>query len=250
MDSQYVDAQLVREHLEMLSRFGIGHTRVAELSGISVSTIRNYRWKPKAIRMVMRAIADQIFQIEPSVVNAAAHALVDATGARRRLQALVARGWTQRRLSELLGVSGPRICVLLRAERIQADTYREIARVFELYWDVAPPAATAHQRAAAEGARRLAARSGWVPPMAWDDIDTDPEIPAVGDEELVDEVAIELACSGERVKLSDHELTLALARLEREGRSASEIARLFGVAERTVVRWRARTAEAMQVAVA
>ncbi len=246
MDSRYVDAQPVREHLEMLSRYGIGHERVAELSGVSVHTIRNFRWT-RSSGLMMRAIAERILKVEPSIDNVAGHRHVDATGARRRLQALTAIGWTQHRLGEVLGIPAHRVCGLLRAERIQADTYRAIARVYELYWDVPAPAVTAHQRVAADAARRLAERNGWVPPLAWDDIDTDPRVPVVELDaedldggELVDEIAIELACAGERVALTARERELAHAQLEERGYSAKEIARTLGIADRTVTRWRGR----------
>ncbi|MFT4284318.1 MAG: helix-turn-helix domain-containing protein [Protaetiibacter sp.] len=246
MDSGYVDAQPVREHLEMLSRYGIGHERVAELSGVSVHTIRNFRWT-RSSGLMMRAIAERILKVEPSIENMAGHRSVDATGARRRLQALTAIGWTQHRLGDALEVPARRVWQLLRAERIQADTYRAIARVYETYWDVPAPTATARQRVAADAARRLAVRNGWVPPLAWDDIDTDPQVPVVeldagelDEGELVDEIAIELACAGERVALTARERELAHAQLEERGYSAKEIARTLGIADRTVAKWRAQ----------
>lgn len=54
----------------------------------------------------------------------------------------------------------------------------------------------------------------------------------------VDEVAVERACAGERVRLSSEERHLAILRLTEQGLSAREIARRIGVTGRSVTRHR------------
>lgn len=55
----------------------------------------------------------------------------------------------------------------------------------------------------------------------------------------VDEVAVERAVAGDKtVPLSRAEHHAAWQRLERQGKSSRQIARILGVAPRTVVRWR------------
>jgi hypothetical protein len=88
---------------------------------------------------------------------------IDATGTRRRLQALMAAGWSSREL-------GPRLFVhtsqVTKWVRIPSISTKSAARVADLYdqigLDEGPSAYT----------RGRALRAGWPPPIEWgDDID-------------------------------------------------------------------------------
>lgn len=60
----------------------------------------------------------------------------------------------------------------------------------------------------------------------------------------VDEVAVERACAGERVRLSSEERHLAILRLTEQGLSVREIAQRIGVTGRSVTRHRAQLRDA------
>lgn len=185
----YVDAQPAREHVKLLSEQGMGWKRVAEKAGIQSSTV----WKlmygdprrktPLApSKRVRRQTADKILAVELDLADAAN---VDATGTRRRLQALVAIGWSQTRLADQLGWNVGNINSLILGRycpRVQHDTEVRVRALYDRLWNVPPVAANGHQRGGIAHAKKVAAKRGWVPPMAWDDdtIDDPAAWPSVG----------------------------------------------------------------------
>lgn len=93
-----------------------------------------------------------------------------ACGAQRRLQALMALGWSLVELGERLGRSRPAMTDLLRqVDHVQWATYTAVRDLYDELWDARPPEDTTDQRRAATRARRRAQREGWALPMAWDD---------------------------------------------------------------------------------
>lgn len=90
--------------------------------------------------------------------------LIDATGTRRRLQALSAVGWSTTALGRMLGVSQQRASELrVTPACVNRDIAQRVANVYNQLWDRSPIGP------AAERTRLHAARAGWVVPLAWDD---------------------------------------------------------------------------------
>lgn len=88
---------------------------------------------------------------------------------------------------------------------------------------------------------------GWPPPLAWDDIDTNPTPPAPDAGQLaqrndIDEIALERALAGDNISYDDltpveqHEV---IRRLTARGTSIRGIAAQLGTTKRTVSRRRA-----------
>lgn len=99
---------------------------------------------------------------------------IPVAGTARRLQALVALGWSFGALSRR-GGWGPHLLWLI-ATKQRSVTPAVAARVAALYdelWDQAPPAGDRHERKAVTRTRRFAAERGWAPPLAWDDDEID-----------------------------------------------------------------------------
>lgn len=95
---------------------------------------------------------------------------IDATGTRRRLQALIAVGWSMSAIAERSGYRDrANLHSIMRAKTVKRDTAERIAAVYDHLWDQPPPEHRPHQRAAASRSRRIAEQNGWPPPMAWDD---------------------------------------------------------------------------------
>lgn len=92
----------------------------------------------------------------------------DATGTRRRLQALARRGWSLGKLSARLGTSR-RAIEILRYQRVTPAVAAKVAALYDELWDQPPPMATWAERSAASQAGNYARRQGWVPPLGWDD---------------------------------------------------------------------------------
>src|SRR5674476_474843 len=120
---------------------------------------------------------------------------VPAVGTVRRLRALTAIGWPNREIASRLGCA--RACV---DQMRFADPARTVRRttadaVALIYTDLCmTPGPSVHSRG-------RAARNGWPPPLAWDDIDDPAATPDLGAsaDTGVDPVAIERAIAGDAV---------------------------------------------------
>ena len=94
----------------------------------------------------------------------------DATGTRRRLQALMAAGWSRTILVARLGMTERHVRLILHgSERVLAMTATRVAGLYDELWDQPPPAGTQRERQAATLARNYAREHGWVMPLAWDE---------------------------------------------------------------------------------
>jgi hypothetical protein len=93
-----------------------------------------------------------------------------AVGTRRRLRALAARSWSPQAIEKETGIPAQLI-------RRDLDGYDDlapnlagaVAAAYDRLWDRVPPTATRADREAAAAIADRAARSGWAPPLAWDD---------------------------------------------------------------------------------
>ena len=97
---------------------------------------------------------------------------VPAVGTIRRLQALVATGWSQSAIAARAGVTFQAINYLIRKD-VEASIYRSTAdQVTALYEQMWRGPGTPKDRWDAGGqrlARKFAEGRGWAPPLAWDD---------------------------------------------------------------------------------
>ncbi len=190
-ESLLVDAEPARLHTKTLLATGIGTRRIAELAGTSrnhITTLVNGRSGRGPSRTMKRDTAERILAIPvPDVTHrvAAGHTVVPAVGTTRRLQALVAIGWTQSYLAHRIGWTPSNAARLFnpsRATQVQARTARRVEVLFgELQLTPGP----------SDRARRHARRKGWVPPLAWDEVQIDdpvarPDVPRQSRVDFVD----------------------------------------------------------------
>jgi lambda repressor-like predicted transcriptional regulator len=102
--------------------------------------------------------------------NADRGVLVDSTGTRRRMGALMTQGWSVRHIQARAGIGDHTLFAALHKQGpCLASTRDAVKVVYEQLWDKEPPATTPYQRAAATKRKRDAERNGYAPPMAWDD---------------------------------------------------------------------------------
>lgn len=177
-------------------------------------------------------------------------ALVDATGTRRRLRALVAMGWSLNAIADREGCSWSRIRNWRDAELVQVSTVQSVRRVYDDMSMRVPQPRTKSERAAVTYAKRYAARNGWVPPLAWDDetIDDPDAVPDVeGVAQVVvsevfadrfDPAVVDAAVRGQKPDLSPLERRQVITVLNGQRWSARRIAEHIGCATRTVDRIR------------
>lgn len=180
----FVDAEPVRQHVEALRAAGLGRRTIARRAGVSEGVIeqllygkagrqRSARVRPETAKAILAVRAD------PAAL--AGGALVDATGTQRRLQALVALGWSRMQLAARLGMAVQNFRPMMAARQVTAGKARDVARLYDELWDKPPVARDHRSRISVARARNYAAAQGWVPPLAWDD-DTidDPEARPAG----------------------------------------------------------------------
>lgn len=160
---------------------------------------------------------------------------LDATGTRRRLQALKTLGYSNSQLATEIGCtrSLPDKVLYRNQPHVTVRFAAAVLVAYDRLWD---KPATGPQ---APRLRVLAAQRGYVPPLWWDD-------------DLIDDPNATTDYQPYRTwSAADRRAstTRTIAELTAEGLSASEIAARVGIAQRSVVRIRARlrAAEAQDV---
>jgi hypothetical protein len=245
-----VPADLAREHVQQLRYVGFSLQRIATLSGVGYGTVARLtygnpsRRQPPTDRL-RHETEQRLLNLRAEAAAVAPGARVEATGSRRRLQALVAAGWPLPTLARHLGRSPGNLRRAIQSNMVTDDSARRIATMYEQLCHTAPPGRTPVERADAARARAHAVEAGWLPPWAWDDIDHDFDgLAENGDESgapetFLDEIAIEQAMRGVPVRLTPMECDEAIMRLTDRGVSARGISQLLGTSSRQVVRRRA-----------
>ena len=182
----YVLAQPVRDYIrDTLMPARVGLPRIAQLAGVPYATLGHLVYgSPGSGRApswrIREGIAARVLAVTPSPAAPADSALVDATGTRRRAQALIAWGHTERRIVPLVPMERSRLGQVIRGQvtMVTARVDRGMRAAYDQLWDQPPRSATAQDRRIATLARARAKARGWPVPMAWDD-DTidDPATP-------------------------------------------------------------------------
>jgi hypothetical protein len=154
----------------------------------------------------------------------------DASGTRRRIQALMRCGWPLAKLEARLGVSREIEEVVRPGGRVvvRPFTARAVAALYDELWDQPPPRAGRYDRAGSTRARNRAVAGGWPPPLGWDEtpgphcIDDPDATPAPGWERgerrewgVVTADAVELAGFGVDPELIAVRLGVKAATVER-----------------------------------
>jgi transcriptional regulator with XRE-family HTH domain len=240
----WVDATPVRAHVENLRAAGLGRTEIAARAGLDGAVVycllhgRNGR--PPTRRVAART-AQQLLAVPlPDVDDLAHGTAIDGTGTRRRLQALVALGWSQTALACRLDWSKANLGRVLHGRGGGRVTVRTRAAVHALYEQLSmSPAPTTY---GSDQARAHAAHRGWPSPLAWDDDTIDD--PAAGpvlevddrQDDDVDEFAVELVLDGQPMRLTGRELEEAALRLSERGLDYAAIAARVRSDEATIRR--------------
>lgn len=171
-----VDAGPVREHVEKLHRdYGLGLHRIAVLAGVSDTPVRALMGltAKRPARRIRRETAAKLLAVTATLDDLPEHTPVDACGSRRRLQALVATGRMPIDIAAETGLVRATVIGIAHGywPTVRAETARTIRDATRRLWELPPSQRTPRQRSRTALARKLAARHGWVPYAAWDDID-------------------------------------------------------------------------------
>lgn len=171
----WADAAPVRQHVARLRESGLSLESIAEMAGVAHCNIHALlnAGRPR----VRKAFADKLMNVKGGVDGLQPWAKVDATGTRRRLQALAFMGWNASNLAQRVGIDRSHIHKLMSRSHVRVSTARAVRAVFEELAIQSPPADTRYERMAVTRTRRDAEARGWVSAMAWDDIDDPQEQP-------------------------------------------------------------------------
>ncbi|MEV7034553.1 hypothetical protein AB0N99_30530 [Streptomyces sp. NPDC093272] len=117
------DAAPVRAHVARLVAAGLTRQRVADLAGVPHQSIADLvcgRRNTRGMRhRTTSEFAAKILAVDPAL---ASPARVDATGSKRRIQALVAAGWPLLHIGRQMGLNPQRPEQILRQDRVYATT--------------------------------------------------------------------------------------------------------------------------------
>jgi hypothetical protein len=170
----YVDAEPVREHVRQLQAAGLGWKRIAALAGLDHSVVWKLIYGDRSrfdgpSKRIRPATAEKILAVRATLDNLGDTVPVDATGTRRRLEALVAIGWSKSKLADRLGMLPSNFGGVMQRGQLHAATVRAVRKLYDELWNVRPPEETHRDKISASRARRYAREHGFAPPLAWDD---------------------------------------------------------------------------------
>lgn len=242
-----VDAEPAHRHVRALMDAGMGWQRIADHAGLSTSTVRLLLYgRPGRNQPPTRRLKPQSAAALLAVtLDHAPRGLVDGTGTARRIQALMACGWTQQALGARLGLSRQAVSLLAQGGKATRTSADAVAALYDLLWDRDPVTDGGLTPHVAARAKRAAARRGWAPPLAWDDDDiADPTaVPhttvdgrgqghdrhVLQRQAEVDEVAVLRAVTGDNVRLTRAERLTAVQELHSRGLNDGEIGRTLRI---------------------
>ena len=154
-----VDADPLREHVAALMDAGMSFKAIALSAGWSSrNALADAITRPR----VQRRTLARVLAVNLNSDNRR-DAYTDATGSRRRLQALAVNGWPSRNLATRLGHKDPATIQNIangQTPTIRLRTKDSIIGLFDALWDQPGP----NVRAA-----NMAKAKGWLPALAWDD---------------------------------------------------------------------------------
>jgi hypothetical protein len=221
-ETVYTDATETRERIEALRGLGIGFRRIGELTGVNFRVLQgitvgrgNAALPVKKVKRTTEAkvLAVPLPTIRASYRLAAPGARVPITGTRRRLQALMAIGYTQTYLCTLISDSvwGNRNLWTNKYESTSAWIAARVADIFDQLQSTPGPS---------QRARNWAVKNGWPNPYAWD-------------EDTIDDPAAQ-PCAGTGPRASTSE---RIAELHELGiHDINDIAQRLGVQPKSVER--------------
>lgn len=170
-----VDATPARDRITTLRGYGMSLADIARTCGVSQTTIaqiadgRRERTRPNALDAIISCPALPLRE----------RGKVPTIHAARRIQALVAVGWPLEWIARGIGRDRWGLTVILsgRWPTVDGWMFREIDDFYRAHAMRPPAPRERYERTVVTLARNTARRRGWVPAVAWNDIDDPNEQP-------------------------------------------------------------------------
>ncbi|MET7713732.1 hypothetical protein [Streptomyces sp. NPDC005407] len=168
----FVDAEPVRQHLRRINAAGMPFMAISERLGLAQnSSLQHLMWGRGAYgpgQQVRTETADLVLAYWPTLDDFPDAARIDATGTRRRVQALVALGWPRHWMAEQVGVREDYFRKVCGRDRVTARVARQVAVLYDAWWDQDPLEHGLLVQSVSR-VRADAVRAGFHSPLAWDD---------------------------------------------------------------------------------
>jgi hypothetical protein len=235
----WVDAEPIRAHVNNLRASGMGVKRIVEQSGVAYTVVQRLVWPIQGAELTQKMRPRNAAALLAVTVNLAPSQRVDSTGTRRRIEALMAIGWSQAAIAREAGLCATnRTGELCQQAVVEYATAQKLRATYDRLSMTPPPERTTGEKGSATRARRYAQRHGYAPPLAWDDDDIDdptaaPYTPGRRRATDVDPVAVREAAAGRPMKLNAAEKRAVIAVLAGRGFTPSQIAERLGIARST-----------------
>lgn len=170
----YVDAEPARRHVQSLLDAGMGLKRIIAVGGTNSGQLWKLMYgktRPDGTRTPSKRIKPDVEQRILAIrLDLADGAKAPNVGTYRRVQALVACGWSMSKISARLGISRANFTPVAHGTRdVTVKTARDVAALYDELWNTEPPRDGHRDRIAYSRAVNYAAANGWAPPLAWDD---------------------------------------------------------------------------------
>lgn len=169
-----VDITPVREHVSNLVAAGYTIRSIWEAASTDAATLQRVLYGPN--KTLRAETAQRLLAVSASDLTLSNYRTIDATGTRRRIQALVAIGWPLTHIARHLGIHPRPLTNLTRVDRVTLTTARRIEAGYRRLSGLDPNRNGVPQNQATT-ARRTATARGWHGPLAWDDIDDPAALP-------------------------------------------------------------------------
>lgn len=168
-----IDRAPVAAHLNACLEKAMTFREISDESGVHESSLRFVHHNPTG--RMQQQLADRILATRPRQA-------VTNIGLTRRIRALNRLGWTVPQIAAEAGVDLQTI-KRWRQERISFASHAgtRIVQAYDVLSMKVPNPTTRYERSAYTRTVRYAEQNGWVPPLAWDNIDDPDETPDMGE---------------------------------------------------------------------
>lgn len=161
----------VRDHYETLRASGLSLRQIARAAGISKTSLERLNRNREAVSSwVSPRVAEALFSVNPNEAEPLDGRRIDAGPTKRRIQALVAIGYTLVDIEGFLGAATGSLSRLLVSANVTYGMSKTIAALYEDLENTPAPEGRTQKIAL-----NMARKKGWHPPAAWDDIENDTE---------------------------------------------------------------------------
>ncbi|MFI6854534.1 hypothetical protein [Streptomyces sp. NPDC050416] len=175
----FTDAEPARRHVLAIQATGMGLAGIAKHTGVNRGSLDHLLYGSPPIppaAQIRTENAQALLAYWPSLDDYEDRAIIDATGTRRRMQALAVAGWPSKAIHQRVQVGNFQTIEKLRA---RTKVTARLARVIRDFYDEVS-AKTAEDYGVeawvAGRTRTYAAKAQWAGPEAWDpDTIDDPE---------------------------------------------------------------------------